>query len=41
MEFAGFDISYEEVKELCREAWKHEECNWLFFEISEKIGEGK
>ena len=40
-QFAGFDMSYEEFKELCREAWRKEEFKNLCADRSKNRSEGK
>ena len=36
----NIDLSYEEFKDLCREAWKDEDYNYLYFDRSKKQNEG-
>ena len=37
--FAGFDISLNEVVDLCRDAWRDGDYDYLFIDRSEKKGE--
>ena len=36
-DFAGFVMSREEVKKLCREAWKDEDLNYLYIDNFKKV----
>ena len=36
-----FDMSYEEIKELCTEAWKDEDCNHFYLDRLEQKIEGE
>ena len=40
-DFAGFDKSYDQPKDLCREAWKGGENNYLYIERCKSKREGK
>ena len=37
---AGFDMHYDELKELCRKSWE-EDYNYLYFDRSKKREQGK
>ena len=37
---AGYDMNYDEIKELCRKSWE-EDYNYLYLDISKKRDRGK
>ena len=41
VDFVEFDMSYGEFKQLCREARKDEEYNFIYFDGSKKKNEGR